>query len=512
MKAMELLTDRSKAAMTHNGQEITWSVALLEKTSYKGEFDIFEQINGFWKHQPAAVQDKIFDVYQRIRNVYDATWDTSSELTRALYPLVAELFTYHELPAVRHWVDFHSTIATPETLKDTFKESYEQPGTRERTYLKEDYRNLVVLTVALRAMVPVWGEFISLTYRENGTTLKEYYAFRLLAHANVMKSEAMERLRVYVEHSLPADKSKAAAILGGISSEDFPTWVLGLVVVRRLTVGDVRGMDPQTTLITLIYKYIHSRVKSHDNSFIGLVKEKSVEGGSSQEGENNLSKLEGYKVKQDIPAGDIVALEYFMQDVHGLAARVCPDMDPALLQQSLTSIQALEKEQIREPQMLLTQWIMSKAVPPRGLRLVSKKQCLDAMAITQAALWHRGHLELAALVSAIAQTNDHGELQQGGVDSRARIPKETIEELHELFPYPRRPSGKSAKVGRQNSPGQVAVENMAELFSECDWRLTLPADWVAKVTNSRNNRRYYVPHDIKVKLANLVKSLGQRSF
>jgi len=328
----------------------------------------------------------------------------------------------------------------------------------------------------------------------------------------VMKSEAMERLRVYVDHSLPADKSKSAAILGGISSEDFPTWVLGLVVVRRLTVGDVRGMDPQTTLITLIYKYIHSRVKSHDNSFIGLVKEKSVEGNSAQDGENNLSKLEGYKVKQDIPAGDVVALERFMQDVQGLAMRVCPDMEPSLLQQSLQTVQLLENEQIREPQLLLTQWIMSKAISPRGLRLVSKKQCLDAMAITQAALWHRGHFELAALVSAVAQTNENGELQQGGVDSRARIPKETIEELHELYPYPRRPSGKILKAGRQPSPGQIAVENMAEMFSECDWRLTLPSEWIAKMTNGRTSRRYYVPHDIKIKLANLVKSLGQRSF
>jgi hypothetical protein len=50
------------------------------------------------------------------------------------------------------------------------------------------------------------------------------------------------------------------------------------------------------------------------------------------------------------------------------------------------------------------------------------------------------------------------------------------------------------------------------MFSECDWRLTLPADWVVKVTNNRNNRRYYTPHDIKIKLANLVKAIGQRTF
>lgn len=511
MKRVGILTERSEATMTHNGQEINWSVALLEKTSYKGEFDIFEQINGFWSNQPAAVQDKIFNVYQRIRDAFDTIWDSSDKLTRALYPLVAELYQYHDLAAVRHWVDFRSNLHLPEGLKESFKESYETPGTRERTYLKEDYRGLVVLTIALRAMVPIWGQFITHTWKESGTTLKEYYAFRLLAHASVMKSEPMERLRVYVEHSLPADKSKAAAILGGISSEDFPVWVLGLVVVRRLTVGDVRGIDTTSSLVTLIYKYIGQRVKSHDNSFIGLVKDKGAE-GTTQEGENNLSNLERYKVKQEIPAGDIAILEHYLSDLPRLVERVCPDLPEQLLRQSLESIRPLEQEDIRKPQEVLAQWVMRKAIPPRGLLHLNKKLVLDAMAVTQAVLWHRGHYELAALGTAIAQINAKGELQQGGVDSRARIPKETVEELQELYPYARRPSGKAAKVARQPSPAQIAIDNMATMFSECDWRLTLPADWVVKVTNNRNNRRYYTPHDIKIKLANLVKAIGQRTF
>jgi hypothetical protein len=507
---MGLLTEKSEAVMKHNGREIHWSVALLEKTSFKGEFDIFEQINGYWGNLPTATQDKIFDVYQRIRDAFDKIWD-SSELTRTLYPLVTELYSYHDLAEVRHWVNFHSTLNIPEGLKDTFKESYDTPGTRERTYLKEDYRWLVVLTVALRAMVPVWGEFIARTWKENGTTFKEYYAFRLLSYANIAKSEPMERLRVYVEHSLPADKSKAAAILGGISSEDFPIWILGLVVVRRLSVGDVRGIDPNSSLVTLIYKYIGQKVKGHDSSFIGMVKDKGAE-GSPQEGENNLSKLEGYKVKQEIPAGDIATMEFYMRDVTALALRICPDLDLDLLQKSLLTVRQLEKEQIRDPQMVLTQWVMKKVLPPRGLLHLSKTLVLDAMAITQACLWHRGHYELAALGSAVAQTNNKGELQLGGVDSRARIPKEMVEELQALYPYARKASGKAGKTGKQPSPGQIAVENMATLFSQCDWKLTLPSEWVAKVTNNRNNRRYSVPHDVKIKLATLAKSIGNRTF
>ena len=495
--------------MLFRSREIKWSVSLFEKTSFSGEFDIFEQINGYWKHLTPAAQDKIFDIYSRIRDVFDSIWDTN-QLTQDLYPLVAELYTFHELAEIRHWIDFRSDLAIPEGLRDSFKESYETPGTRERTYLKEDYRWLVALSIGMRVMIPIWGEFISRTWREAGTTFKEYYAFKLLAYSSIAKSEPMERLRVYVEHSLPADKSISSAILGGISSEDFPTWILGLVVVRRLSVGDVRGMDPNSSLVTFIYKYIGQKVKGHDASFNGLIKDKIVE-GASQEGEANLSKLEGYKVKQEIPAGDIVMMGYYMQNRVALAQRICPDIDLALLDVSANSVKALEMEQIREPQMGLMQWVMKAVIPPRGLMHLSKPLVLEAMAITQACLWHRQHYELAALLSAVPLTNKD-ELQLGGGNSRARIPKEMVEELATLFPYARRASGSKQKAVRQPSVGAIAVDSMSNLFSEYDWKLTLPPEWVAKVTGNKNNRRYSVPHDVKIKLAQLAISIAKRSF
>lgn len=508
--------------MRHNGQELKWGVALFEKIeragSFTGEFDIFEQINAYWSYLPQSKQDKIFDVYVRIRAVFDGLMDVfgdevrnTRDLTKALYPLVKELYDLHDLADMRHWYSFHANLPLPSGagLKESFEETREQSGTRERTYLKEDYRWLVVLSVAIRAMVPVWGEFIFHTRKDTGTTFKEYYAFKLLSYANIFKSEPMERLRVYVEHTLPQDKSKESAILGAISSEDFPTWVLGLVVVRRLAVGDVRGVDPNSSLVTFIYKYIGQKVKSHDNNFIGMVKPKQVE-GQAQEGENNLSKLEGYKVKQEIPAGDISMMSFDMSNHVKMATVVCPDLDLTLLHASLRSVRALETEQLQAVQITLTQWVMAEAIPPRGLLHLSKQLVIDAIAIAQACLWHRGHYELAGLISATTQVNN-GEISLGGGDSRARIPLEVKAQLSTLYPHPRRQTGKQ-KSAQPISPGEAAVNAMAVDLGQNDWRLTLPPEWVAKLTGSKSNRRFTVPHDIKIKLANLVIARGSGKF
>jgi hypothetical protein len=321
----------------------------------------------------------------------------------------------------------------------------------------------------------------------------------------------MERLRVYVEKSLPPDKSLAAAILGGaISSEDFPTWMLGLVLVRRLSVGDVRGLDPVSSLVTFIYKYIDQKARGHDNTFIGMVKDKIVE-GLGQEGENNLSKLEGYKIKQEIPAGDITVIEHYVEDIYNVALRICPDIDPELVRQSEESTRLLANYQIWQPQMKIMQWVLKPVVPPRGLMYLNKMLALRAMAAAQALLWHRGHFEIAALLSAIEQDNSDAQ-QLMGTETRARIPKELTEVLDKLYPFSRKPPGKSKANAKRLNPASEAIDSVAGALNEHAWRLTLPSEWTAKVTGNKNTRRYGVPHDIKVKLANLTIAIAQRSF
>ena len=75
----------------------------------------------------------------------------------------------------------------------------------------------------------------------------------------------------------------------------------------------------------------------------------------------------------------------------------------------------------------------------------------------------------------------------------------------------RRPTGKQ-KVIKRTNPTAEAIDSMSSLFSEHDWKLTLPPEWVAQITGNKNNRRFAVPHDIKIKLATLSIALAQRTF
>ena len=496
----------SEAKMTHGDEELMFNIALFDRMSISDNYDIFSQINKYWNYLPVNEQNKIFSIYKEIKRTYDSVWDIN-KLTSALFILIKNLFEHHKIEDVYHWVWFYSDSMLPLGLRDLYIDSYETPGTRERTYLKDDYKWLVALSVSLRIMIPIWGEFIMRT-RRNNTVFKEYYAFLLLSHSNIFNSEPMERLRVYVEHSMPMDKNKASAIFGGISSDEFHIWVLGLVTVRRLSIGDVRGIDPISSLVTFIYKFIISKVKSHDNNFIGNIKDKENE-GQATEGENNLSKLEAYKIKQEIAAGDIAIISHFLRNTNNLALQICPDINLDIVEQSIISARALANKQIWKPQVVLTQWVMKKLISPKGLLHVNKMQVLEVLGVAQALLWHRGHFDLAGLISAQNQDSTD-ELSISGTDSRARITKEQIEKLDKLYPHSRKPVGKQ-KVVKKINPAIETIESIANNFSEHEWILTVPRELLDNITFNGGNR-YSVPYNIKPLLADLVIQLASRTF
>ncbi len=185
-----LYTGLPKALLEHNGEELAWNAKTFDKSNYVKQEDPFEQINGFWAYLPPATQDKIFNVYKKIFAAFEEGSNTDTWM-RLIRPLVTELFQYHDLADVKHWMDYHSSVRMPNDLDDVFSEKDDGSLTRERTYLKEDYRWLIASAIALRCMLPILGEFISRTGKEIGNTFKEYHATKLLAFSNINNSEPM---------------------------------------------------------------------------------------------------------------------------------------------------------------------------------------------------------------------------------------------------------------------------------------------------------------------------------
>lgn len=500
-----LNTSQVQLVLEHNGQCIYWDVSSYDKRCFTGEYDVCEHINAFWAKLPAYRQEKIFTLYLQIRDTYEEIYEATGLITE-LMPLVKGLFEEHPLEELETWVNFHSNIIIPDKFDEEYVASDEKPGSREKTYLKQDYRRLVILAIALRIMIPVWGEFIYRTKRETGTHFKEYYAYQLLNHTHLMHSAALEKLSTYSFHLIQADRPVYNIVISGVGTEDFPAWLLAMVMVRRLCMGDVRGVNPQTHLVTYIFNYINQKItgSSGGGNFATMVKGKEFESAVSDE--HNASRLEGYKIKLKASIGDIAIFEHYMDDPVRVAQRLKPTVDLALLTESLQTCRALQNEQILPQQVTLVQYVLKPAVSARGIMHLNKLQVLNGIAIAQTLLWEAGHTVLAALISAIATSSDT-EMMISGLSSSARIPKELNEEIQTLFPYTKISAAR--KKTRNFNPVIHAIDELALLFGQRDWILTLAPDKIQQITGHEQVTRFGCPHDIKILLAKLIVELAK---
>jgi hypothetical protein len=509
-------TSRSEVQIHHRGQTIEFNVSDFKGIIKDLKHDIFGEINAYWAWLPLPAQDHIFATYREIKNVF-SEYPSNEQLMLRLFGLVGKLVNAHKLEDVKHWMTYHEpNIYYPPDLKTVFV-PHEMPGTAEGTYLLEDYSWLVALSIVLRPMFPVWGEFIAYIKEDFGPNWKEYYAYRLLTQSYLASSAPMERLRIYVKSMVSTDKkvevSNSAHILhGGVSVEDYPEWVIGLVLVRKLIIGDVKGLDPKAHLASQIFNFIKYKTKPRsDNGFSGIVREKRVE-GQGQGDENQQSKLESNKVKAPVSEGKIAPHLFYAREMRRIALQIDPTLPLEYLEQSFESVKALENELHHKQQTVLVMYALKyrNQVPPRALHYYIRNAKLEAIAAAQAIYWHKGYHELAGLVSAVARSNaDEHTATEGG--PRTRLSTQTLEELAKWFPHPRRQGGKQ-KQQRQVTAAEVSIELVDKGLSEHAWILTLPQEWATILKQNPNDRNYGVPGNLKVKLAQLAIAFASRSF
>lgn len=494
--------------LEHKDESINFSISVFQKANFQKQFEVFDQINEFWAALPQAKQDEIFGIYKEIEFGFDNIYE-KNELFDYLQGKVAGLIQEHDLDQIQNWVSFRSNIIIPESFEPDFEYSIDKNTSREKTYTRTDYSRLVALSVLLRCMVPVWGEYISNTRQESGTMYKEYNAFQLISHSNIMHSVPMDKLLEYIQHIVGEDSFDANNILNGICAEDFNFYLLALVCIRRLCIGDVRGVDPSVNLITFVYKFIIQRIRNTDNNYDQIVKEKTFDDRGQEGSDNKISTLERYKIKTNVSLGEIVELEYSLRNIIAAAEKLTINLDPGLLQRSIATSQDLLQQRLLDPQMTILRWVFKPVISPKGLVYLPKPMIVNAIGALEAVLWARGHKYLAVLSSSYAVMNEK-ELVISPVDSKMRVPVEMSEQLDKLYPFSRTTNSKKTGPKEVNLAAK-SIDTVTENLGAFIWRPTAHESMLQEVFGNPN-RKLPIKSDIKIDLTKLVLEIGSRNW
>lgn len=502
--------DKTTAVMEHKGKTLSWNISILSHAKNEDDLDRFAEINGFWAHLPEIRQDQIFNIYENVKNVIHNS-STETEVIYNLQPLVNELFRLNPLEEIGTWLSIYSDLRIPSNVYDSYEETGDYRNSLERTYTTNQYRDLVTLAVALRAMVPIWGDFINLTSGLNGTNFREFMALKLIYETEMFYSPVVDRLREYIGAFIPEETPKDIFNLG-MSSEDFPIWILARVMILRLVVADLRGTDVKKSLMPFLHTYVSGMVQPRNSNFANMIKEKKAEGGSQNE-ENNLSILESHRQREELAAGQIAKLVVYSRDYMRMAKRICPEIPDELVEQSVKTAKKLLTATIMPVQVTLASWVLKRALPSRAMLYFKAQEVVTCIGVAQALLLYRDHLELAALVSGIASTAED-DFQNLSTGSRGRIPADMVNKIHDLYPFSERPTSKITESTdtREFNMIILAIKEINKKFSKHTWTLTLAPEYVERLTKNKNDRSYSTPHEMRVRLAALIISLAERTF
>lgn len=518
MQIVPVISERTleMVDIEHAGQRIQFDTAIYStnakiiKPSSVTFDEMFGHYNQFLAQLPLQKQADLFACYVEIKQHFDSIFDIT-RLTNQITRTVGRIYSIINPKELRDWVMIRSGIQYPADL--ALELTAEEARKEERvkmTYLRHDYQDLVVLSLALRPMAPIWGEYISLQGGETGNTHKENAALRTLRESWVMLSPAMDRMRVYLECINRMTPESDSAIIDSLSSVETPDWLLSLAVVRRLVCVGLSSTDRNSSIIAKIFNFIKSStLRSMDRRFSGLINDKKATGSSDEA--DKTSTLEGYKIKQPFCDGDLVTINVYTENIEGMALYIDPTLDLNKLHACLTNISNQEAMSIEDSHRLLCQWTCAAAISPRAIDNLQKASILRVLACTQALLWHWGMVDLAMMASAVPVAGDLGV----GSDIDRRVSPDRIAKLIELYPYyykhDKAPNDTAEKLARKNNVALKAIDIAVETMVSRQWETNAPKPIQEGSYTHGKYRKFRVPPNIKELLAELIIKTETRS-
>lgn len=428
------IVNDNAVAVTHQGVELLYNVTHLKKSNLitPGK-DLFLEINQYLRTLDDHVQFEIFKLYDDLRDLRDndigVSFNTQQKETT---DIVTNLYRLLDLDKLAQFA-YRAHVVYPDGL---ISRNSDQPMTsninENINYYKEDYDGLVVLVIALRPMIPIWGEYIAINKDAVGTQYKEYRALKLLSKSSINTSPYMERLRLYINEWKSTGNTRNTlqddvAVLDGISSDDLTDYILGLILVRRLSLCNIHANTEKDSIISSVYSYLKSKLSEAANTF--KTNKKYDDGGGRENGEE-MSILEKYKISSKLTHGDREFIKEYSRLPINVAKELDPTIDLFVLEECLETNHSI-KLSISNHQRLLTQWTVSRVFPAQGIYELTKFEVTNLLSVAQALLIHWGLYELALLITANVDINSINVVSS----TRSGISEDLLKELNYIYPY-----------------------------------------------------------------------------
>jgi hypothetical protein len=331
-------------------------------------------------------------------------------------------------------------ISYPVNVNEQYVDNNDGTNTREQTYTRKDYRNLVSYVICLRSLIPIVNHFTMKFYSGNkmGASSKLRYLslYELLMYTNYLDNIAFDKLKEYIMFTANNKEISIDNIYDGATTEKREEWLLSNVIFKIFT-APIKLNNTKSNLITMVYHTTGQLLDDNRFSSSSIRNKNDTKGDDLND---KLSMLEKYKIRHDISPGDFVELDAANSNLEYITSTlVGGTVNTQLLNQLYENNKEIGLREINKTVVSLLSWCVKRICPSRGLLYLRKETIIKVMTATQYMLITRGHLLLGLLCSSYVIEEEHDKMYSFTSANPASVTdkfeKEILNKLLELYPF-----------------------------------------------------------------------------
>lgn len=512
-----------------------------DETSATGQrVSLFDEINEFVSRLSKEDQEKLYQYYCRIDNIFTEFGKTTAEtvataetisnsrmLNELLSDAIKDIYDIVLFEDLREYVVTNRKLKIPPDLMDSYATSDKvTPRYMQRTYLRNEYIDLVSVALGLRLMIPVWGRFLPISGKEDRVSMKELHAYQLLSKSKIYKATGVispasrwfgeildgeepnltvfSRLETYLAANLKEEEYELAVSFKHLSSEEVPEYLMAQGLVRKAAVAPLSVEYGEQHMMKIIFNYCCSNNNRKPTVFGGNIKQKvDVE----TQLDDNSSVLCVYKMKEQVSAGDLMICQKYVMRYLNAARTIEPNLSEERIEACVKATLAIDRFIPTESQTTLCVWIMSTVIAGCIVEIYDRKEpLLVSMAIAQAVLWEWDLPQLAILLTAKKIPLAEGEIL-------GHVPRTPVSDTNQALlgvvnPY-EYTDNRGNEVAMSSNTAMRGIERISQEFFKSEWEPRCCKELAASYYRSDKTRRVEVSPDFRDQAAQLLVKLNE---
>ena len=358
----------------------------------KNMLGLFETINNYARTLPQNIQEEIFEVFSKWSDNVDSPntnyldYSNIKKLESDLIK-VADLFDYQRFKTYIKTTP--GAIKITSDIKEEFIYDPNHSTTRDKTYIRDEYINLISLILFLRMLSPIYIDYY--IYSKKMTNHYYYRLFLLLANYEpIINSEEINKLRVYIETNkdnlISKDKINVFIVTEGICEEDITDTIIAEILFGKLIGVDFKNND--SNFISNIYQTIRYKGKFNLSTEQSIKSKKT----SNESKKEDISLFEDYRKISTVPPGVVVEIQHALSQTQLIIDTLSRGkFDYELYNNELMNIGVYEENRLESIQITLLGWFISRYINARTLHYIDYRKLVEIMLLAKVALLANGH-------------------------------------------------------------------------------------------------------------------------